>query len=296
MELTIDDDFKNLIRPLDEDEFNKLESNILKEGIRDKLVVWDKTIIDGHNRYEIAQKHNLDFEVERLHFLSKEEAINWMVKNQLGRRNLTPQQRHQIFTDAEEVIKAIYEKGKEKHRDNAKRLNQGQFGSIEPNRKPPHNTNKEIGKAIGMSEPQVKRMNKLKREDEKLYKQVVEGEKSVHGAYKELPSVKSNVGKGRGINSKTERSDKNVKKKTVVEPVERNRQPPKLSQEEIDRQMFDADVSNLFMHLNELTGFVGRTEKLKEVVNEAMKKDNATMIDHIKALEEILNLTKTEAI
>src|SRR5699024_8113426 len=165
LELKIDDDFKNLIRPLDEDEFNELESNILKEGIRDKLVVWDKTIIDGHNRYEIAQKHNLDFDVERLHFLSKEEAINWMVKNQLGRRNLTPQQRHQIFTDAEEVIKAIYEKGlKAKSEAGGDRINKNnRFSSIEP--KPPHNPNQEIGKAIGMSEPQVKRMNKLKAEE-----------------------------------------------------------------------------------------------------------------------------------
>ena len=173
MELKIDDDFKNLIRPLDEDEFNKLESNILKEGIRDKLVVWDKTIIDGHNRYKIAQKHNLIFEVKKIDFSSKEEAINWMVQNQLGRRNLTPQQRHQIFTDAEDVIKSIYEKGKEIVKNNLPNKNKSPKGSIEPSGKK-HNTNKEIGKAIGMSEPQVKRMNKLKREDEKLYKQVKE--------------------------------------------------------------------------------------------------------------------------
>src|SRR5699024_7304380 len=219
-----------------------------------------------------------------------------MVKNQLGRRNLTPQQRHQIFTDAEEVIKAIYEKGlKAKSEAGGDRINKNnRFSSIEPKRS--HNTNKEIGKAIGMSEPQVKRMNKLKREDEKLYKQVVEGEKSVHGAYKELPSVKSNVGKGRGINSKTERSDKNAKKKTVVAPVERNQQPPELTEEETAKEMFDADVSNLFMHLNELYGFIGRTEGLEKVVDEAIRKASATMTDYAKSLEGLIKLIKTEVL
>src|SRR5699024_10103877 len=93
MELKIDDDFKNLIPPLKKDEFEKLEKNILQDRIRDKLIIWENTIIDGHNRYEIARKHDLDFEVKKMHFLSKEEAINWILNNQLGRRNLTPQQR-----------------------------------------------------------------------------------------------------------------------------------------------------------------------------------------------------------
>lgn len=59
MELKIDDDFKNLIPPLKEDEFSKLEKGILQDGIRDKLIVWNETIIDGHNRYAIAKKHDL---------------------------------------------------------------------------------------------------------------------------------------------------------------------------------------------------------------------------------------------
>ena len=160
MELNIDDDFKNLIRPLYKDEFKELESLLLKEGITNKLVVWDKTntIVDGHNRYEIAKKHNLKFEVDRRHFLSKEDAINWMISNQLGRRNLTPEQRHQIFTDAEDVIKAIYEKGKE-NRGKRTDLTSGPIG---PKVNKLHNTNKEIGKMIGMSRTQVTRMKRLK--------------------------------------------------------------------------------------------------------------------------------------
>src|SRR5699024_9320763 len=121
MELNIDDDFKNLIPPLKKEEFEQLEENILKDGIRDKLIVWDKTIIDGHNRYAIAKKHNLDFKINRLHFLSKEEAINWMLGNQLGRRNLTPQQRVDVLFNADELIKSIYEKGVTSRKDGARK-------------------------------------------------------------------------------------------------------------------------------------------------------------------------------
>ena len=47
------------------DEFKQLE-NILSEGIR-KIILW-QVIIDGHNRYEIAQKHGLEFETMERNF------------------------------------------------------------------------------------------------------------------------------------------------------------------------------------------------------------------------------------
>ena len=39
------------------DEFSKLEENIVTDGeVREPLVVWHNTIIDGHHRYKIVQK------------------------------------------------------------------------------------------------------------------------------------------------------------------------------------------------------------------------------------------------
>ena len=62
MEIRIDKEFESLIPPLSKDEFMQLEENILKEGIRDPLVVWDGPegygiLLDGHNRYKIANKY-----------------------------------------------------------------------------------------------------------------------------------------------------------------------------------------------------------------------------------------------
>ena len=59
------------------------------------MPIWlhDGKILDGHNRYEICQRHNLPFETYEIDGIEdREAAINWIIDNQLGRRNLTPEQ------------------------------------------------------------------------------------------------------------------------------------------------------------------------------------------------------------
>lgn len=101
-ELTIDPEFRDKIPPLSEDEFQKLEQNILEDGeVREPLVVWHNTIIDGHHRWEIIQKHNLtNYKVKQMDFSDKWAAIVWMCRNQLGRRNITDEQRTYLIGEA----------------------------------------------------------------------------------------------------------------------------------------------------------------------------------------------------
>ena len=93
--LKIDPEFQNQIPPLTDDEYKQLEENILKEGkLISPLIVWDNTLVDGHNRYAILQKHpEIYFSTMPLPFESREEVLAWICKNQLGRRNLTPEQK-----------------------------------------------------------------------------------------------------------------------------------------------------------------------------------------------------------
>jgi DNA modification methylase len=88
-ELQINDKFKNLIPPLTSDELQILEESILQHGVRDPILTWNNTIIDGHNRYTICKKHNLPFQTKELEFNNELEALIYIIKNQLGRRNLT---------------------------------------------------------------------------------------------------------------------------------------------------------------------------------------------------------------
>jgi hypothetical protein len=91
--IQINEEFKKLIPALTNEEFKQLESNCINEGIREKIITWNGFIIDGHNRYEISQKWNLDFETESKHFDNKTDVKVWMVLNQFGRRNLTKYER-----------------------------------------------------------------------------------------------------------------------------------------------------------------------------------------------------------
>jgi len=88
----IDKEFQSLIPSLASVEFEQLEQNILTEGIRDALVTWHGVLLDGHNRLAIAEKHDLPYETTGADLPDRNAAILWIVKNQLGRRNLTPQQ------------------------------------------------------------------------------------------------------------------------------------------------------------------------------------------------------------
>ncbi|WP_020528727.1 ParB N-terminal domain-containing protein [Flexithrix dorotheae] len=93
-EITILDTLKHFITPLTKEELELLENNILEAGCRDPLVVWENNdkyvLIDGHNRYQICQKHGVDFKLEVKTFKNIDQVKDWMIDNQLGRRNLNP--------------------------------------------------------------------------------------------------------------------------------------------------------------------------------------------------------------
>lgn len=94
-QLKVDPEFRDKIPPLSEDEFKKLEENILSDGeVREPIVAWNGTIIDGHNRWKIIQAHpEIPHSVKDMEFPDKWAAVAWMCSNQLGRRNLTDKQK-----------------------------------------------------------------------------------------------------------------------------------------------------------------------------------------------------------
>lgn len=97
MDLVILPEIEDLLYPLKPEELSHLEASIKEEGVRDALVVWDRgsehILVDGHHRYAIAKKHDLQFNTVNKSFGSMEEALDWVDKNQLGRRNLTDEER-----------------------------------------------------------------------------------------------------------------------------------------------------------------------------------------------------------
>jgi len=153
-ELIIDPEFRGKIPPLTEEEFSLLEENILSDGtVFSPLIVWDGIILDGHNRYEIIQKHsNLTYAVHEMAFANRYEAAAWICKNQLGRRNLSPEQKKYLIGQRYEA---------EKHLDfscgNQYTLSsKSGVGQSDPPQKT-HGTRTRIAAETGTSESFVKR-------------------------------------------------------------------------------------------------------------------------------------------
>ena len=94
-QLKIDPEFQSKIPPLQFEEEQQLEQNIIAEGrLLNPIITWNGYILDGHTRYRILKKHSfIKFEVEEIQLANKYEALAWICKNQLGRRNLSPERK-----------------------------------------------------------------------------------------------------------------------------------------------------------------------------------------------------------
>lgn len=92
MQPKIDPEFKALLAPLTKEEYAGLEESILERGCLDTIKTWNDYIIDGHNRFSICMRHGVLFGTEPLDFDTREDVIEWMIRNQLARRNQTPEQ------------------------------------------------------------------------------------------------------------------------------------------------------------------------------------------------------------
>lgn len=191
MELKIDKEFKALIPPLTADEYRQLEENILIDGIRDDLITWDRIIVDGHNRYEIAQRHNLPYTILEIEFKDRQEAIEWIIKNQFGRRNLPIYEKARLALRLKPIIK-------DRARENQHLgINQHSLSqkSVEPSKK--IDTQKELAREAGVSHDTIHKVEIIEEEaPEETKQKLSSGEISINKAYQEIrkPHVSNNSG------------------------------------------------------------------------------------------------------
>ena len=185
IQLKIDEEFRNLIPPLTAEEFQQLQENIIKDGCRDALVIWNDTIIDGHNRYRICTENGIEFQTVDKQFDSREEAIEWIIRNQFGRRNLQVYARAELVFRLEGIIKA---------RAKENQIASGEIYGISKkvnlnSEKPikPINTDKELAQIAGVSADSIWKSRVIKNEgSEELKDKVRKGEVSLSKAFQEV--------------------------------------------------------------------------------------------------------------
>lgn len=162
--MKIDAEFQSLIPPLTFEEKKMLEESILSEGCRDAIVVWNDTIIDGHNRYEICTKHNIPFEIVNRDFDSRNDAIEWIIKNQFGRRNLPLHERARLALRLKSVIT---EKAKSNKQEAANKMNLIVGNNVSAEiceNVSPIDTREELAKAAGVSHDTIAKVEKIEKE------------------------------------------------------------------------------------------------------------------------------------
>ncbi|MGE5417443.1 MAG: hypothetical protein ACM3UZ_11970 [Acidobacteriota bacterium] len=106
-ELKIDTGFKRLIAPLDAEELKQLEQNIIRDGCREPICVWNNTILDGHNRYEICTRLQIPFMIQQIFLENREEAVVWICANQLSRHSITEETRRYLIGKRYEMEKIL---------------------------------------------------------------------------------------------------------------------------------------------------------------------------------------------
>ena len=179
--MKIKDEFKKLIPALTNEEFKQLESNCLEEGIREKLITWNGFLIDGHNRYKIAEQWNLEFETESKSFDSEEDVKEWMILNQFGRRNLSNYQRSVLALELEDVFRV-------KAKENISIENKNRSTDLPMLAKRDSvDTRKELSKVASVSHGTLDKVKKIQEKaPEEVKAKLSTGEVSINAAYKEI--------------------------------------------------------------------------------------------------------------
>lgn len=148
--LRIDPQFAAVWKELKPQERSFLEASLEAEGCRDALVVWGDVLVDGHNRYDFCTRFGIPFETRQIEFASHDEAMEWIKRNQRGRRNSTD----------EEIAYAI---GKKYLVAKRRRGRPEQMGHDVP-----LNTAEAVGAEFGVSGKTVKRNAQFAKAVEKI--------------------------------------------------------------------------------------------------------------------------------
>jgi len=181
-ELVVDEELERVAPPLAENEMEILKADILEHGCKFPLIVWGDTIVDGHNRYRICKEEGIPFGIEQMEFSDKTEAKLWIVKNQLGRRNLKDFQRCEMVLPLENEIKAEV--------DNRKRegISAARSGDQKVHKFAPSQKSREIlAEMAGVSYTTLDKVKVIIGEaDEETLQKLRSGELKIHTAYTQL--------------------------------------------------------------------------------------------------------------
>lgn len=154
------DEFEKLLPRLSAESYSLLRASIEFAGVREAILVWEDVpghafIVDGHNRCRIAEHEGKTSTLRYspvLSIKSKENAIDWIIANQLMRRNLTDAQR-MMFVGMAAAREAA--KGKRKRADISRKIRKGENPQNKESVEKPTSRD-EVAKELGSTPDKVR--------------------------------------------------------------------------------------------------------------------------------------------
>lgn len=264
--------FSELVPEMTTHEYDDLVNSIRKQGVRQPIhILSDKTVLDGRHRVRACKEIGIKEIQALVHELKEDEAIRFVTDTAVERRNLTSAQKIDIVFRSEDLIADLKSEARERATGSFKG---NQHKKVVSGSKEPHSriVNERIGEMTGTSKATVTRMKRVKRESPELYDDILTGEKSIRGAYNELPSVQEN---------KPKQESKPKPKLVIPEPEPTDPEELKLL----------VAVENLEFNMNQIIGYVDdHQEKLYEAICQMFEEKNDFMNQAKKSIEVIDNL------
>ena len=237
MSIIIDKEFQSLLPPLSPDEFKQLEENCVKEGIRDALIVWKQPdgndiLIDGHNRWNISVKHGgIPFQIKRMEFPDRGAVKLWIIRNQLGRRNLISIERIRLTSMSEELVKAEAKK---------RQGNRSDLGNIPQKSAESRDV---LAEMAGVSHDTYKKGKEiLNSGDEQLIADVREGRETINSAYQKVRPKKTPQQRNREFLEETRQAHKDFQSSKTVSIND-------IQADRTNRQIIAIDLCNRLMRM-----------------------------------------------
>lgn len=295
----IEPEYRELIRKQNEDEARNFEESIKAEGVREPILYWTHTlreksgarvvytVVDGHHRCEAAIKLGLDYiPCKELKFNTHNDVRIWMLRNQLGRRNIGDAEKIRIAlqlteflgieakerkkkqvqgfnTAADKKSSEIVEVSEEQNDldELRKSLNIDPKGRI--------NRAEEAAKIAGVSTKNVTKMKKvIEKGPHELLSSVMNGLTSIHKAWTELRAIELDEKKNKARKSKNSEKELTPKQvQALINNIELVKQITKVGvayrNPSLDFDQIDVDPA--FQHFNDFTvRFIENNKEVKQ--------------------------------
>jgi len=226
MSLKINPELQTVVAPLTTEEYAQLRDNIQRDGLLEPITIWAEqsgTILDGHNRYAICQELGIGFRTKALSFLGIEAAKLWILEHQVGRRNLTDDQRAIIWNDIRQQRAAISRAAAVVKARDAK-ATPGSVGDTSSPTKP--RTMAAVVAESKIPERMLRKAQKLKKANPDLYERVRSGTVTLREASKPKKNEKKFAEKdyfariGRGLDASFSGVDPRLKELIAIKKSE----------------------------------------------------------------------------